>query len=292
MILWLLRIAWAVLPLTGGQAAREVLSSWSGPTRIVAFTLLWTVWLIGLVGVFSPRPWGATAVRTTAPVFLVLAITSAFVHDVFSVAAVVASLSAACAFVLASTPTFGRVCADGVAYGDERRFPLKVPPALFLGPLPISVALVAAGISVGPLLLADGRWVWGAIATIVGVPIAAVLLRSIHSLAKRWAVLVPAGIVIADAMTLSDTTLFPREFVAAIASEPAGASPDGATDLRVGAVRDSLQILLTEPTDLIRIRRGRSDTEAVVTDLLLVAPVAPRALLELARTRRLPAVSD
>lgn len=292
MILWLLRIAWAVLPLTGGQAAREALSSWSGPTRIVAFTLLWTIWLIGLVGVFSPRPWGLTAVRTSAPVFLVLAITSAFMRDVSTVAAAVASLSTACAFVIAATPTFGRVCADGVAYGDERRFPLKVPPALFLGPLPISVALVAAGISVGPLLLADGRWGWGALATVVGVPLAAALLRSIHSLAKRWAVLVPAGIVIADAMTLSDSTLLPREFVASIAEIPARASTVGATDLRVGALRDSLAISLSEPTDLIRTRKGRTGTDAVVTDRLLVAPVAPRALLELARTRRLPTISD
>ncbi len=292
MILWSLRISWAVLPLTGGQATREALATWSGPPRIVAFVLLWTVWLIGLVGVFAPRPMGLTAVRTAAPVFLVLAITSGFASRVSSLAAVIAAIGALVAFVLAATPTFGRVSADGVAYGDERRFPLKVPPALFLGPLPASVALIAAGIAGGPLLLADKRWVPGAIACAVGFPVAAALLRSVHSLAKRWAVLVPAGIVIADAMTLSDTTLFPREFVASIAPETPGASTDGVTDLRVGAVRDSLQMLLTEPTDLIRVRRGRNEADPVLTDHLLFAPVAPHELLELARTRRLPAVSE
>ncbi|MCU1458828.1 MAG: hypothetical protein JWL73_2920 [Actinomycetia bacterium] len=292
MILWLLRITWALLPLTGGQAAREALSNWSGPTRVVAFTLLWIVWLIGLVGVFTPRPLGATAVRTGAPIFVVLAIVSAFVQQVSAAAAAIAVIGTLVAFVLGATPAFGRASADGVAYGDERRFPLKVPPALFLGPLPLSVALLAAGISAGPLLLADGRWIWGAIATVVGWPLAVALLRSIHSLAKRWVVLVPAGIVVADAMTLSDSTLFPREYVASIAPVAAREPIGEAIDLRVGAVRDSLAIALTEPTDLIRVRRGRSQAEPVLATRLLVAPVAPRALRELARTRRLPAVSE
>ena len=69
-----------------------------------------------------------------------------------------------------------------MAYGDEIRFPLRIPLSLFLGPVPLAVLLIAAGVSAGPLLLADGRYVVGVVATVVGLPIAAALARSLHAL--------------------------------------------------------------------------------------------------------------
>ena len=48
--------------------------------------------------------------------------------------------------VLASGHDIASAAANALAYGDEQRFPFRVPPALFLGPLPIARLLVAAGV--------------------------------------------------------------------------------------------------------------------------------------------------
>ena len=146
--------------------------------------------------------------------------------------------------VLIATPSFARSCAQGAAYGDEERFPLKVPPALFIGVLPLAVIAVGAGIATGPLLIADDTLVLGIIALVVGWLIAAALLRSLHLLSMRWAILVPAGFVIADPMTLTDPVLFVREHILGLGpADPRVRPPDDATDLRLGAAHGSLALL-------------------------------------------------
>ena len=61
---------------------------------------------------------------------------------------------------------------QGSAYGDEARFLLRPPTALLLGPIPVAWALMAAS-ATGPMLLACGEWVAGAIVCVVGLPLAA-----------------------------------------------------------------------------------------------------------------------
>ena len=73
--------------------------------------------------------------------------------------------------------------------------------------------LVAAGVVAPVLLLADGEIVLGVVALLVGAALVAVLSRSLESLSRRWAVLVPAGFVVVDPLTLADPVLFLREHV-------------------------------------------------------------------------------
>ena len=66
----------------------------------------------------------------------------------------------------------GAVFVNGSAYGDERRLPLRPPAALLLGPLELAWAVCVIGTVAGPLLLAAGSWIVGALALVVGWPAA------------------------------------------------------------------------------------------------------------------------
>ena len=96
-------------------------------------------------------------------------------------------------------------------------------------------------------------------------------------------VLVPAGMVLHDPLTLAEPQLFPRLAVASLG--PALADTD-AEDLTGGASGLALQLDLTEPVDLLVIR-GRNRTETVETNALLFTPARPAHLLDRARHHRI-----
>ncbi|CAB4877018.1 unannotated protein [freshwater metagenome] len=81
-------------------------------------------------------------------------------------------------------------------------------------------------------------------------------MRSLHLLSKRFAVVVPAGFVIADPMTLSDPILFVREHIVALEQMPSGARVEGALDLRLGAASSSLLLRLDDVAPLTTRKRG------------------------------------
>ncbi len=282
--MWALRVMWLILPVTAGPAAADALDAWSRAPRVLASVLLWLAWAAVLVAVLAPRPVGLTAARLVAPAFAGLAIACAW--SASTVATVGAIVTTVVAMLLVCAPSFGRSSAEGVAYGDEARFPLKIPPALLVGPLPLVVATVVAAGVTGPLLLADERLVPGAVATVVGVPVAALLTRALHRLSSRWCVLVPAGITLVDGMTLGEAVLFPRERVARLESAPLQ-PPAGALDLRLGASVRSVGLRLTEDAQLLTASRGWRTGTKVTTSLLLFAPVQPEVLrAEVARRDR------
>ncbi len=200
------------------------------------------------------------------------------------VAAVVVTATTA---ALGTRGEFARLCAQGAAYGDEERFPLKVPAAIGAAILPFAVVVVGAGIAAGPLLLADEQWVVGVIAVVIGFPAAWLTARLVHQLSRRWIVLVPAGLVVADPLTLTDPVLFPRARIAGLGpADPARRPPDEALDLRLGAAYGSCALLLTEAADLMRRVRGRG--VGVQATLLLVTPAGAARLLDRASARRIP----
>ena len=286
MNIWLLRAAWIALPVTTGAVVSDALGPWSTSTRATAAVLLWVAWLVVLVALLAPRPLGLTAARVGAPLALVATLIAVASDQTSAVASIAALVVTTLCVALVAAPSFSRACAQGAAYGDEQRFPLKVPPALFLGVLPLAVLAVVAGIAAGPLLLADGSVVAGIVVLVLGWPLAAVLLRSLHLLSRRWAILVPAGFVIADPMTLSDPVLFVREHIVGLGpADPRVRPPAEATDLRLGAAHGSLALLLDEDVDVYRRAWGTARGER--THLLFVAPVAAGDLLELAAARRI-----
>lgn len=289
MTLWLVRVAWATLPITAGPAAGDALAGWSTPPRTLAEVLLWAAWAVSLVALLAPHPTGLTTVRVVGPTFVTLALVVVVTGSADGARAAVALVATIVAGVLAVVlPTFSFACANGIAYGDERRYPLRTPPALWLGPLPVAPLLVAAGVATGPLLLADGRVVLGVVALVAGVLVAALAARSLHSLSTRWAVLVPAGLVVVDGMTLADPVLFLRERIESLRLMTRREPPaPAATDLRLGARGGSVAMVLDRPADVVRARRARASAGVEHVTALCFATVYTSELLATAAARRI-----
>src|SRR5439155_6317326 len=117
-------------------------------------------------------------------------------------ASVLAVASAAVTMAIVFAPDTALFCVNGPAYPNERRFPLRPPAPLLVGPMALAWALGVTGLTAGPLLLAARQWVLGSVAFVVGLPVASILVRSLHVLSKRWVVFVPAGLVIVDPLGL------------------------------------------------------------------------------------------
>jgi hypothetical protein len=274
------------MPVTTGSAFADATQGWStGPARLAAI-LLWVTWAAALFALFAPRPWGLTLARVVAPCAFACAVLSSASTSAASAALAIAGSGIAA--ILALSAPVASATANALAYGDEQRFPLRIPLPLLLGPLPGAVLLVGLGATSGPLLLADGRYAVGALATVVGLPVAALLVRALHPLACRWFVLVPAGIAIADPLTLTEPVLVRREHIASLRRTAVSALPPDALDLRLGTLAGGIVIDLSEPVEFGR-RRGRANAEVVTPRLLAVAVVRADAAIAQARTRRISA---
>lgn len=287
MRVWLLRALWCTLPLTAGSAATDAISHWDEAPRIVGAIVLWGLWAVGTVAVLAPRPAGLTVLRVIAPAFVILAAVALIDGAADGLAGWGAVAATVAASVLASDSEIAMAAINALAYGDERRFPLRTPPALFLGPLPVVRALVIAGLAGGPLLLADGNVVLGVLVVVAAVPVVPLALRALHGLSRRWFVLVPAGVVVVDPLTLADPMLFVRQHVRIVRAARSDAPvPEHAVDLRLGATAGTIELGFDEPADLLRAARGRHGGTTVHAQGLLVAVVRRAELLAGAAQRR------
>lgn len=285
--LTLTRVVWATLPVTVGPAAVAAVDARSTPVRIVVATWLVAIWFAALVALVVPRPFGLTVLRIAAPVAPGTAVWAVLAGAGGVPVRALALAAGAVAFALAVGAPVATWCVEGSAYGDERRFPLRTPPALVVTLVPAAVALLVAGSILGPLLLAVGRWVPGLAALVLGAAVGFAAFRSLHLLSRRFVVLVPAGIVVADPMTLTDPFLFVREHVVELTSIPDGRAPEGALDLRLGAVFGSVALHLDGDAPLTLRRRSTSVPAA--SSRVLVTPVRRGELLEAAARRSIRA---
>lgn len=292
MHLWLTRATWLLLPVACAAAIGDVGDGWETGVRAVALVFAWTGWGIGLVALLAPRPTGLTAIRAIAPAYVCASVAAVVLADVSTAAGVSAVAATVLAATLVAMPASARVAAAGIAYGDEVRQPLRTPPALFLGPIPLARAIAVGGIVAGPLLIADGSTALGAVTVAVGFPAAALAWRSLHALSVRWLILVPAGVVVLDRMTLADPVLFLRRNVRSMHGIEGTASvPDGTVDLRLGASVGTIALTTDGTVDIVRVHGRRRTGETIRPERLLVATAAPAWLLAEASRRRVPVVA-
>jgi hypothetical protein len=278
---WLVRGLWAGLPFTTGPALADALDAASRPVQLVASTLLWLGWAAGMVAAFAPHPLALTTLRVVAPAAVVAALGAALGDHPSALALAWAAVACAWAFA----PAIGAACVNGPAYPNERRFLLRPPGPLLAGPLPLAWALSVAGIAAGPLLLAAKQWVVGGLLLLVGWPLAGLLLKSIHNLARRWAVFVPAGVVLHDPVVLFDPTLFRRQDITAF--RPATADDTGSYDLSQRAPGLGIQMELDEMTTVTLLKPGKREGVAIHATGVRFTPTRPGAVIEEARRRRL-----
>ena len=282
---WVIRVAWVALPFAMTAAVGAALHPQAEAVRLTGAIMLWAGWALVLVGTLVPWPVGLTGLRLCAPAAFAVTLAAIGTGRPSVVAAVAAAVVSGADLVLALSPATGSLYVNGPAYPNERRFPLRPPGALLLGPIELSWAAVVGAPTIGVLLLAGQHWVAGPIVVVIGVPAAFVLARSLHALARRWVVFVPAGVVLHDPMSLLDPVLFTRQTIETL--RPAPADSDS-LDLTHGALGLALELVLREKVPMTRAKPGQVFGEQGASARLLFTPTRPGQVLAEAGRRRVP----
>lgn len=280
---WLLRAGWVAMAVVAAAAIDEATAARSAPVHDVARFGGAALWLAGVAAMAIPSVVGLTATRIVVPAAVPAAVLASIAgaRGASGVGFVVAAVAVT---VVACSADLGRAFAQGSAYGDERRYPLR-PPAAYALATVVSWGVWAACLLAGPLLLAARQWVPGAVLTLLA---AAGLLWGWprwHRLARRWLVVVPAGLVVHDHLVLAETLMLRRTEIAALRLAPADT---GALDLTGPAAGHAVEIVTREAVTAIlgaspREPRGRP----VHLTACLVAPSRPGRALAAAAERRL-----
>ena len=198
IVFWLARLVWLLVGFVApwsslahgkSNAVSAVLNVWG-----------WTGWTAVLVGVMVPSAISLTVARIIVPLPVVAAIADGNVP--------VAIITVA-ALVLLSLPDTVDCLVQGGAYGAETRFLLRTPVPYLL-PALLVWGLFVGSATGGTLLVAAGRYVTGVPLTVLGAGLAVLVPRRLHKLARRWLVIVPAGIVVHDHMVLAETLMVRR----------------------------------------------------------------------------------
>lgn len=256
---WALRAAWAVLPFTVGDSLSL------GTVGTVA---AWAGWAVVLVATLVPHPLSLTAVRVATPLV--------------AAAGTVGLMHAVVLLGLAFTAETAVHFVNGPAYPNERRYPLRPPGFLQLGPVGIAWALAVGPPVAGVLLVDDEQVALGVAVLVVALPVAFVLLRSLHGLSRRWVVFVPAGMVLHDGLALADPVLFQKKVIEAVRLAPADTD---SLDLTMGALGPAVELLLREKVPMVRTTPGRRGGEPGASARLLFSPTRPGAVLAEAEKR-------
>jgi len=283
-VTWAMRVLVLVLPLVAGDLVGAALADHSLPVARAGTALAWAAWAILVAAAAVPHPWSLTAVRIVAPAVAVGAVW-ALVADPdpggLDVAGVAVALALA---VVALSGWVADDCMDARSYGDERRFSLRTPATLLFGPAPLAGAIAVAGVVVPVLLLAAEQWVLGGILLVVGLVAARFAVASLHTLASRFVVLVPAGLTLVDPLTLVDSILFARARVRRLGPAVVGTA---ATDLSQNA--PGLVVEVTLDTGVaMAVRTGRNKADEIEVEAVMFTPARAGALLDEAARRGMP----
>jgi hypothetical protein len=286
---------WLVLPVTTGEALADALAGRSAPVRFTVGVGSWAGWALGAATIAIARSSSLTLARFVIPAGVVPAVWAVATSGTGSggapgLAGLVGLGAAAAAAALVCSAGFGDRSVNGSSYGAERRFALR-PPGGVVVVLPVLWAVAVAGVITGPLLLASGVWAGGAVATLVGVPLAVVVVRRTHVLTRRWLVFVPAGVVVHDPLLLTDSLLVQAGNLAGIGPAPAATT---ATDFTMGATGLAMEIRLRQPAEVLTNARRRAAGGSYTAPgeevhAVLVAPTRPGVVMRTLSRRPGPA---
>jgi hypothetical protein len=250
--------------------------------QLVAIMGLWAGWAVVVALALVPTTVSLTGLRLIAPVAPVTVLW-AVARGLPAVTASVAIAAAVVAATLAFSAELGQPFVQGSAYGDERRFPLRVPGPLALGPLEVGWSVVTAAVLAGPLLLAARQWIVGGLVSACAGPLAYGFALRCHRLTRRFAVILPAGVVLHDQMVLADTALFRRPTVTALALAPADTE---AADLTGKALGLAVELRLTDMVTVVLTgTRQEQQGRAIHLRSAIFAPSRPGRVLEEAQRR-------
>ena len=121
----------------------------------------WVGWGLILGSSIIRRPWGLTVIRVLTPTTLPALLAAQLYSHISTGILVVALTHATLASLLSLLPETGNAMVDGLSYGDEKRFLLRVPSAIAIGPLILLWAVVVLGLISGPITVASENWIIG-----------------------------------------------------------------------------------------------------------------------------------
>jgi hypothetical protein len=282
---WLLRLVWLGLPFVVGAAFAEALTDRSNPVRVVGVVLAWAWWGAGLVATLVPHPVGLIALRSGSLVVVGGALWSLFERPTIDALGTSAVAAALLAVGMALWSETGHWCVNGPAYANERRFLLRAPAILLLGPIPVATCLLAAGPIVGPLVIAAQSWVLGVVLTLAGLAVAVIAARALYAQCRRFFVFVPAGFVVHDTGVVREPVLFTKKIVERLHAAP---SDTDSLDLTANASGLAIEVLLTEKVEITKVKHARDPGETGRTARFLIVPTLPGRLLKTAAKRGFP----
>ena len=272
----IMRITWLSLPLFCGPALSDSFNDFELLLRTTVSITLWAFWALILLSTLLPTPISLAIVRIGAPAAAALSVWSAL-ETGGSAAGIIGLTVSAVAASVAISASLGDRFSDGASYGDERRFLLRAPgPVLLLfGPLAWLTSL--AGLTLGPILLLNRNFLFGTLVTLGGLPLSGIASNAIYQLGKRWVVLVPAGILLHDHLSVGDPTLIPRNQIADFS--PAKAKTD-ALDLSQNSFGLSLEIQCVTPLSMM-LKKGNRKTvnESSAVESFMINPARPNIVL-------------
>ncbi|MDE0607149.1 MAG: hypothetical protein OXH78_08345 [Acidimicrobiaceae bacterium] len=271
---------WIAQPFLLGPLLSDGLSGASEPFGGIVTLAGWLIWLGVLVSLAARLPVTLAIARIgtagTLPAAVWAAIESQ--NSALTVLGIVGSLAVTAAVLV---PGVADSFIDGASYGDERRFALRAPGPVLLVLVVPAWAVVIGGSTAGPILLADQRWAAGALATAVGVPLAALAFNALYRLTSRFIVFVPNGLVLHDRTVLREPVLFARRDIVGLGPAQAETS---ATDLTASALGLALELKLRS-TVTLPIVTGRKTTHERQVRSLLISPSRPADVMRHANQR-------
>ena len=228
----------------------------------------WLAWTVATLGAWLPHPIGLTAARCALPVLVALC---AAVAD-GSTASIAGATAAVLAAMLSASAHFGQHFVQAGAYGDERRWLLRLPAPLVL-PTLIGWLVLVAPVFGAFALGGAGDAVGAGILSVVSLAAVASVPRRLHRLSRRWLVRVPAGWVVHDDVALEENLLL--RAVAGMAPAPTDTT---ALDLTCLAPGTPLELLLAAPVQVrptALVQRVARCGPLETTRSILVAPSLP-----------------
>jgi hypothetical protein len=281
---WVARIAWIVVAVVGGSAVESAVDGRSSAVTWVAAIGGWALWAMAALALAIASTMTLTIARVTVP-FALMATFAAGLGGATAVGVLLLGAPAIVTMAAVMTAEFGRQYVQASAYGDEERFPLRMPVGA--GMVAIVAWIIWAPTTVaGPLLLAAESWVAGGVVCVVAIGGIVVLGPRWHRLSMRWFVLVPAGVVVHDPVVLADTFPLRTAQVASIGLAPADTD---AADLTGPASGYALEVATTESVTVVfAFTPSEPNGRAIHLRSFLIAPSRPGAALLAARRRGLP----
>lgn len=283
---WLVRVAWvllAVVPAPVGDAVAD-----AGRSAQIVFTVAaWAVWSIGVVAVAWLSPVSLTAIRIVAPGAVVGLVVATLAQSDLADAAVLWPLAsialAVTAFFGAYLPDYAAAHVQASAYGAERRLPLRAPVPQ-IAPIVLTWILAMSSATVFLLALAGEVWWLVAVSGVVVGALTWLACTRLHRFARRWLVIVPAGIVVHDHLLLAETFMVKTHDVTSVRLADA---PGEVLDLS-GFTRGSLLVVTLRDTENLALSpylsRMLGTLDAVHVRGYAVAPtLAGQALAALTR---------